>query len=44
MRRNVASSYTANHLAWLSKQLAALERDGIVTRRPNPGGRGWHWR
>jgi DNA-binding HxlR family transcriptional regulator len=27
----------------LSQRLAALERDGIVERRPNPGGRGWHW-
>jgi DNA-binding HxlR family transcriptional regulator len=27
----------------LSQRLAALERDGIVARRPSPGGRGWHW-
>ena len=27
----------------LSQRLAALERDGIVERRPSPSGRGWHW-
>lgn len=28
----------------LSQRLAALERDGIVARLPNPAGRGWNWK